>query len=189
MDVLFLPFEAQIIKSIPLCVTDQDDCVSWPRCRSGSYSVKTGYQLLCENELSSLPSSSDSDGVKRFWKFIWCLKVPNKVKVFTWRACSRALPTKVNLKKRKVVDTSVCDQCECLNEDEVHAIWGCVQVREVWEQSCADVRNKYLNVGTMCDLVSIMKAEGKNMEVFVMMVWLIWLQRNKLRTNEVTQPC
>ena len=70
VDALFLPFEAQRIKSIPLCVTDQDDCVSWPRCRLGSYSVKIGYQLLCENEMNSLPSSSDSDGVKRFWKFI-----------------------------------------------------------------------------------------------------------------------
>nr|POE91473.1 hypothetical protein CFP56_14585 [Quercus suber] len=61
VDDLFLPFEAQRIKSIPLCVTDQDDCLSWPRCKSGSYSVKTGYQLLCENELSSLPSSFDSN--------------------------------------------------------------------------------------------------------------------------------
>ena len=59
----------------------------------------------------------------------------------------------------------------------------------MWEQSCADVRNKYLIIEIMCDLVSIMKAEGKNMEVFVMTTWLIWLRRNKLRTNEATQPC
>ena len=64
-----------------------------------------------------------------------------------------------------------------------------MQVREVWEQSCVDVRKKYLNVENMRDLVSIMKAEGKNMEVFVMTTWLIWLQRNKLRTNNATQPC
>ena len=145
--------------------------------------------MLCETKLSSLPSSSNSAGLKSFWKLIWRLKVPNKVKVFTWRACSRALPTKVNLKKRKVIDSTVCDQCRCLNEDEVHAIWDCVQVREVWEHSCAVVRNKYLIVENMCDLVSIMKAKGKNMEVFVMAAWLIWLRRNKLRTNEATQRC
>ena len=93
--------------------------------------------------------------------------------MFTWRACSRALPTKENLKKRKVVDSSVCDQCGSLNEDEVHAIWDCVQVREVWERSWADVRNKYRSVKNMWDLVSIMKDEGKNIEVFVMSAWLI----------------
>ena len=64
-----------------------------------------------------------------------------------------------------------------------------MQVREVWEQSCVDVRKKYLNVENMRDLVSIMKVEGKNMEVFVMTTWLIWLQRNKLGTNNATQPC
>ena len=59
----------------------------------------------------------------------------------------------------------------------------------MWEYSCADVRNKYWSVKNMWDLVSIMKAEGKNMEVFVMSAWLIWMRRNKLRSNEATQPC
>ena len=66
VDGIFLSFEAQRIKSIPLCVTDQEDYISCPRCRSGSYSVKTGYQLLCENELNSLPSSSNSNVVTSF---------------------------------------------------------------------------------------------------------------------------
>ena len=70
VDDIFLPFEAQRIKSIPLCVTDQEDCLSWPRCKSGSYSVKTGYQLLCKSEMNSLPYSSDLEVIKRFWKDI-----------------------------------------------------------------------------------------------------------------------
>ena len=48
IDHLFLPFEAAKIKSIPLCTTNQADCIVWPRCRDGAYSVKSGYQLLCE---------------------------------------------------------------------------------------------------------------------------------------------
>ena len=66
VDDIFLPFEAQRIKSTPLYVTDQEDCLSWPKCRSGSYSVKTSYQLLCESEMNSLPSSSDSEVIKHF---------------------------------------------------------------------------------------------------------------------------
>ena len=189
MDGLFLPFEAHRIKSIPLCVTDQEDCIYWPRCRSSSYSVKTGYQLLCENELNSFPSRSSSDVVKNFWKCIWHLKVPNKVKVFLWRACSRALLTKVNLQRRKVVDNSVCDLCGCMVEDEVHALWDCEHVHEGWAHSFAEVRQKCWNIVSMSDLVSIVMAEGNNLEVFVMTTWLIWLWRNKLRTNENPQPC
>ena len=125
VEALLLPFEAQRIKIIPVLVTDQEDNVTWSRCRSSAYSVKTGYQLLCESEMKAAPSSSNTDEVKRFWKSIWLLKVPNKVKVFLWRACSNALPTKVNLQRQKVLDNPLCEQCKCRGEDMLHAIWSC----------------------------------------------------------------
>lgn len=34
---------------------------------------------------------------------IWKMKISQKVKVFDWRACMNRLPTKSNLKKRKVL--------------------------------------------------------------------------------------
>lgn len=106
---MFLPFEAQRIKGIPICVTNQADCVAWPKCKTGLYFVKSGYQLLCESKVKEVPSGSSDEGVKIFWKNIWRLKVPNKVRVFLWCACLSALPTKVGLYKRKVVKNSTCD--------------------------------------------------------------------------------
>ncbi|XP_050260094.1 uncharacterized protein LOC126705233 [Quercus robur] len=170
VDDIFLPFEAQRIKSIPLCVTVQEDCLSWPRCRSGSYSVKSGYQLLCETEMNSLPSSSDSEVFKRFWKDIWRLKVPNKVKVFLWRACSRALPTKVNLQKRRVVDNSTCDQCGCMTKDEFHALWDCEMVREAWAPAFGEVRRKGLSLKVMSDLEAGIGVVIRNNEGQVLVV-------------------
>ena len=46
----FLSFEADRIKSIPLCWTIQEDCLIWPVGGSGEYSVKSGYKILCKNE-------------------------------------------------------------------------------------------------------------------------------------------
>ena len=189
MDDIFLPFEAQRIKSIPLCVMDKKDCLSWPRCKSGSYSVKTGYQLLCEFEMNSLPSSSDSEVIKCFWKDIWRLKVPNKVKVLLWRACSRALPTKVNLQKRRVVDNSTCDQCGCMVEDEFHTLWDCEKVREAWVLAFREVRRKGQSFQVMSDLVSFTNVEGFSLELFAMTTWLIWMRRNKLRATDNPHPC
>ena len=103
------PYEAQRIKGIPICITNQEDCVSWPKCKTGLYFVKSGYQMLCEVEANGVPSGSTDKGVKLFWKNIWCIKVPNKIKVFLWWACSNALPTKVGLYKRKVIDNTICD--------------------------------------------------------------------------------
>ncbi|XP_030958951.1 uncharacterized protein LOC115980890 [Quercus lobata] len=67
IDQYFSPFEAQKIKSIPVCITPQEDILIWPKTRDGKYSVKTGYQLLREMENSELASSLDSGENKKFW--------------------------------------------------------------------------------------------------------------------------
>lgn len=119
---MFLPFEAQQINGIPICITNQEDRVSSPKCKTRLYSVKSGYKLLCKVEANGVPSRSIDGGAKLFWKHIWHIKVPNKIKVFLWRACSNALPTKMGLHKRKVVDNKICEQCLKEDEDEVHVI-------------------------------------------------------------------
>ena len=40
---VFMPYEAQEIKAIPLCTSMQPDCLYWPRSRDGSYEVKLSY--------------------------------------------------------------------------------------------------------------------------------------------------
>lgn len=41
IDSLFLQFVVQQIKGIPLCLSRQEDCIIWPWCKSGIYSVKS----------------------------------------------------------------------------------------------------------------------------------------------------
>lgn len=45
----FFPFEAQRVKSIPLCVIAQSNFLLWPMQRNGVYLIKFGYRLLCED--------------------------------------------------------------------------------------------------------------------------------------------
>nr|POE91095.1 amino acid permease 1 [Quercus suber] len=54
------PFFIQKILAIPICRTNQDDVLFWPRSKDGSYTVKTGYQLLCELEKAEDASSSNT---------------------------------------------------------------------------------------------------------------------------------
>ena len=100
----FFTFEAQRIMAIPLCLTNQRDVLIWPGCSNEEYSVKSSYKQLCEEENSSDASASDGSLQKAFWKRIWKIWLPNKIKTFLWRVCSNALPTKVNLKKRKILE-------------------------------------------------------------------------------------
>ena len=99
--------------------------------------------------------------------------MPNKVRVFLWRASSSALPTKVGLYKRKVIVDKLCDQCLEEVEDEVHALWSCDGIREVWEAPFAAARMKNPRLNSMCDLVSFILEETAKLDKFAMVAWAI----------------
>ena len=96
--------------------------MTWPRCRDGIYSVKTGYQLLCELDTQNRASGSDMTSKRVFWRLLWKMRVPNKIKIFLWRACSEALPTSCNLLRRKVLEDPTCPLCGIEVENTMHAL-------------------------------------------------------------------
>ncbi|KAF5442258.1 hypothetical protein F2P56_034938, partial [Juglans regia] len=62
---------------------------------------------------SNAGESSNSAAMNVLWKKIWKLSIPNRVRVFAWRACRNGLPTMENLKLKKFdylpVDGDVAD--------------------------------------------------------------------------------
>lgn len=72
----FYPPEARHIKSLPMCSTPQVDI------KSGIYTVKFRYKLLCEPPSTDLGCPVESETQKLFWKSIWRLNVPDKIKHF-----------------------------------------------------------------------------------------------------------
>ena len=125
----FLPFEAKQIKSIPLGIIKQPDLLYWPWGRDGSCSVSTRYQRLCAEEQKDSASPSNLDKTHEFWKKLWKAGVPGKLKHFLWKACSKALPTKVSLLRRKIIAESSCPHCTNYAETVLHALWECDSVR------------------------------------------------------------
>ena len=123
VDQNFLLFEANRIKAIPLCWMDRCDRIIWPDSPDGNYLVKVGYQKLCEEVDANNASTSNPTQQKSFWKKVWKLQVPNKIKNFLRRVCSNALPTKENLKKRKIIDNASCNACLTEQESIFHTLW------------------------------------------------------------------
>lgn len=128
IDHVFEKAEAKIIKSIPLSSTCQPDAVIWPFTPSGRYSVQSGYRFLQDNSVSVQSPVHDS----AFWKNLWRMEVPSKVKNFVWRACKEALPTKKNLLRRRVTTSALCENCNEIEEDCAHAIFYCPNVQVAW---------------------------------------------------------
>ena len=122
VDLIFIPSEAQLIKSILVCLSAQRNFLVWPHSRTGMYQVHSEYHLLCELHGNEMASSLDIDGQRKFWNSLWKLNIPNKVKIFLWRACTDSIPTMLNLCKRKIVPSSACNHCHVGEESVLHAL-------------------------------------------------------------------
>ncbi|XP_065619595.1 putative ribonuclease H protein At1g65750 [Quercus suber] len=184
VDQNFLSFEANRIKAIPLCWTDQCDRIIWPDSPDGEYSVKAGYQKLCEEADASNASSSDPTHQKSFWKKVWKLQFPNKIKNFLWRVCSNALPTKENLKKRKIIEDARCSACLSEQESTFHAIWDCEKISHVWAPCFSWVRTEHPQIHDIQELINMLGQQVQKLELFGVVAWFIWNHRNRLRLNE-----
>ena len=72
---------------------------------------------------------------KKVWTALWNLKIPNKIKVFGWRACNDILPTRVNLSRRRIIIDEKCPICIRELESTIHDIWECAAVQDIWAGS------------------------------------------------------
>ena len=59
------------------------------------YSVKSGYQLALKLKFLDEPSSLESNSNQ--WKTLWALGLPEKIKIFTWKASKNILLPAENL--------------------------------------------------------------------------------------------
>ena len=78
---VFIPEEAELIKSLPLPQQRVEDRLFWPFTQTGTYTSKSGYRFLKSEEEDSR-SADRSVEDRELWHGIWSLQVPNKVKNF-----------------------------------------------------------------------------------------------------------
>ena len=72
-------------------------------------------------------------GFISYWKCLWKLKIPEKIKFFGWRAVNGSCPTRINLiKKQKVPCELVCPCCYELPGNHFDALWACEQAQQLW---------------------------------------------------------
>ncbi|KAJ8444184.1 hypothetical protein Cgig2_031004 [Carnegiea gigantea] len=65
-----------------------------PPCRRrGELTVKSAYQLIMNFKEQATPGSGTAL-MNGFWKELWGLCIPPRMKTFIWRACTDALPSK-----------------------------------------------------------------------------------------------
>lgn len=110
--------------------------MSWDLEKDGRYSVQSTYKAISNDawQLSEEASSSVND----VWRIIWSASVSSRVKLFAWRACIDALPTRLGLSKRVRSMSAACSMCGAMEETAFHAIYECGLAQSVWEVCSLD---------------------------------------------------
>ena len=182
----FLPLDADLILSIPLGRSGQQDQVQWHYCQDGNYTVKSGYWLSYREK--NVVSSSDPM-LGKIWRKLWALKLPRKILIFLWRACENSLPTMENLFRRGVSPHAYCSRCCDDIETISHALWGCQSVVEAWDQHpFVSVWPKIYKLKVFDAVELMLSYDGGSLtRLFCLFLWTLWYARNSVVFHQPTK--
>ncbi|KAL9663675.1 hypothetical protein QQ045_019066 [Rhodiola kirilowii] len=169
---------------------DSNGTRTWLSSGDGSYTVRSGYDLLSEIQRQSMRTGGESSrpGVMTsFWKSFWRLPIPRKVKIFGWRCYYNTLAVGTNLYARNLTEDISCPVCNYKCETALHALCQCWWASAVWQGmdviewrrlgSLASLADVLFNLCTTLDPQSAARA--------LVTLWYIWSARNKWKHDNV----
>ena len=189
IDAVFLPYEADLIKSIPLSIQLLKDKLVCVANSNGLFSVCSAYRLVMDlSRPVNHGTSSDSSRNHKFWRLLWRLQVPHKVRHFSWRVCHGILPTKENLVRRGVLQDDRCDDCREGAENSGHFFWLCQRAMEVWQCTKLHFHFEQSQVKSFLDLLwMLLMSDNFNEDAAALVVtiaWSLWYNRKEVRHGE-----
>jgi hypothetical protein len=87
----FFPHDAEAILAIKLTQRSTEDFVAWNMEDNGVFTVRSAYRLGLQptmDRLATGQSSSAPLGDRPAWDYIWKARVPQKIRVFSWKAAT-----------------------------------------------------------------------------------------------------
>ena len=129
-----------------------------------------------------MASTSNAGRQHSFWKHVWFVVIPPKIKNFIWRACTDSLPLQTKLFDRKISNSFSCVLCLEAAESCTHLLWECSFAQVVWLQ--APFQNSirlplHIQFMEVIDM-AIHKLQTPELEIFFRALWMIWNCQNKL---------
>lgn len=177
MDVLAEMFEERdymLIVSIPV-QRNEPDSWYWKKDKMEQYTVKNVYAMIQEKKHEQHSSDSSS-----FWKQIWNLKIPPKVKNFVWGAASECLPTKYHLQMKKVNVNILSPTCNSGVKTIKHILMDCPFARAFWQNMgiTNEVNGSHLFKEWLGQMLNRRSKDDTRM--VLMLCWGLWRSRNEV---------
>lgn len=188
----FNQIDTDIILKIRPSRSQEADFVAWHPDKHGIFSVRSAYHLAVS--LANVNSSSSSSGhdLSKAWKLVWNCNIPQKVKIFAWKAATNSLATLQNKKTRRLEPMAICSICGREEEDVAHALCRCPHATNLWLslRSSKDISFEagasWSGSGWILDQLGLIaKEEGA---MFLMLLWRIWYNRNEIYHGKSAPP-
>ncbi|KAL0352088.1 UNVERIFIED_CONTAM: LINE-1 retrotransposable element O protein [Sesamum calycinum] len=188
ISALFWPEDRDYILQIPLSFSNVPDLLIWHYSSNGIFSVRSAYHLALS--LGSPANSSTGRWDRRMWQVVWQAHIPNKAKVFMWRAIRNILPTASNLVKRLKSESVGCPLCDFVTETPIHTLLHCSFARQVWALSGFQwsLINSHDQSVEEWFTGLILKLSPSDLHLAVMICWSIWWSRNLKLVNKDFHP-
>lgn len=130
---MFSSNDPKIIKPMPLGDGWERDKLTWPLNQTGSYTVKSGYNMIHMGHLdASVKPSSSRVLDKALWKLIWGFQLVPKLMNFWWRMVRGSVPTRDDLFRRHLSTSLLCPICGEFPKSVEHLFLLCNWVQAVW---------------------------------------------------------
>ena len=138
-----------------------------------NYSVKSGYNLIQASKDQA--NTADNSG---FWRQLWNLKIPNKIKKKLWRASTNCLPTKDMLLCKCISVNPKCSVCNSDDESVIHSLVTCSFAKECHQltrinQAAGDFHN-------FPEWLQLVFDQNNKQDICnkVTVCWFLWKNRN-----------
>jgi ribonuclease HI len=184
---MFPHYDAEEILRIRIPQTNGEDYIAWHYETTGIFSIRSAYRLALLQNTTNLCSGQQSnkpDGDRPIWDVIWKTKVPQKIKIFTWRLATEALAVQKSRFCRNMTLDPTCSICGREPEDGYHATMRCTKsvalrqnLRNVWD---LPDEKELQNSGEEWTLRILNSVNSEMRAKLMMLWWRAWHLRNNI---------
>jgi ribonuclease HI len=181
----FASVDVHAIMQIPIGGLE-DDFWAWHLEKHGNFSVRSAYRALLQANEVNGPVVGSYGSEQSFWKKLWKMKVPPKVRNYWWRVIKGFIPCRSVLKKRHIERISFCQACGG-DETIKHALFHCTWAKLFWQEIRVVTGVKIPDFhpdSWAVDLIDSSRIRPRDAAVILCGAWAVWSERNARNHGE-----
>ncbi|KAA3457895.1 reverse transcriptase [Gossypium australe] len=167
---------ADLILRIPLSQNPHVDLLAWHGEPSGEFSVRSSYKLLQNVDPTAYALQSN---YRDFYRKLWRIDIPIKIKIFIWKSSWNYLATKANMLICRLAVNSLCPRCGLAEENMNHLFRICPVSEEIW-RNLTVLDTSFFTQEEFGDWLTmvLLSLPSEQCRTFCVTMWAIWGDRN-----------